>query len=62
MILTPDGPVAFTMGKRMSEDTYDVHFEKADGEIQGAYAIVNREVCQTGQSALSTGSVSQPRG
>lgn len=43
MILTPDGPVAFTMGKRMSEDTYDVHFEKADGEIQGAYAIVNRE-------------------
>ena len=43
MILTPDGPAAFTMGKRMSEDTYDVHFEKADGEIQGAYAIVNRE-------------------
>ena len=43
MIVTRDGPVAFTMGKRMGPALYDVHFEKADGEIQGAYTIVNRE-------------------
>ena len=43
MIVTEDGPLAFTLGRRMTEDTYDVHFEKADGEIQGSYAIVNRE-------------------
>lgn len=35
--------VAFTMGDRLSSDTYDVHFEKAYGELQGAYAIINRE-------------------
>ncbi len=34
--------VAFTMGDRLSSDTYDVHFEKAYGELQGAYAIINR--------------------
>lgn len=35
--------VAFTMGDKLCSDTYDVHFEKAYGEIQGAYAIINRE-------------------
>ncbi len=35
--------VAFTMGDKLSSDTYDVHFEKAYGEIQGAYAVINRE-------------------
>lgn len=35
--------VAFTMGDRLSSDTYDVHFEKAYGELQGAYAMINRE-------------------
>lgn len=35
--------VAFTMGDGLSSDTYDVHFEKAYAEIQGAYAIINRE-------------------
>ena len=32
-----------TLGGRLSEDTFDGNFEKARGEIQGAYAIVNRE-------------------
>jgi hypothetical protein len=50
MIVTRDGPVAFTMGRRMTADTYDVHFEKADAEIQGAYAIVNREFARLVQS------------
>lgn len=35
--------LAMTLGGRLSEDTFDVNFEKARGEIQGAYAIVNRE-------------------
>ena len=36
--------VAFTMGEPMgAEDTYDVHFEKAFAEVQGAYPMVNRE-------------------
>lgn len=35
--------VAFTMGDPISADTFDVHFEKAYNEIQGAYAMINRE-------------------
>ena len=35
--------VAFTMGDRLTADTFDVHFEKAYGELQGAYAMINRE-------------------
>jgi hypothetical protein len=34
--------VAFTIGDRLSNDTYDVHFEKAYGELQGAYTMINR--------------------
>lgn len=35
--------VAFTMGDLLSSDSFDVHFEKAYSEIQGAYAMINRE-------------------
>ena len=35
--------VAFTMGDMLCADTFDVHFEKAYGELQGAYAMINRE-------------------
>ena len=35
--------LAFSLGTRLSADTFDVQFEKADGDIQGAYATVNRE-------------------
>ena len=35
--------MAFTMGDRLNSDTFDVHFEKAYGELQGAYAVINRE-------------------
>ena len=35
-------PVAVTMGSRLSEDTFDVHFEKALEEVQGAYGAINR--------------------
>ena len=35
--------LAMTLGGRLSADTFDVNFEKALGDVQGAYAIVNRE-------------------
>ncbi len=38
-----DRPVGFSMGNRISADTFDVNFEKAFAEVQGAYALVNRE-------------------
>lgn len=40
---TQDGLVAFAMGNRIREDTFDVNFEKALAEINGAYPMVNRE-------------------
>lgn len=39
----PAQAVAFSMGNRISEDTFDVNFEKAFAEIQGAYPLINRE-------------------
>jgi hypothetical protein len=35
--------IAFSMGDRLNSDTYLVHIEKAFGDIQGAYAIINQE-------------------
>ena len=35
--------LAFTMGKSLGGDTYDVFFEKAYADIQGAYPMINRE-------------------
>ena len=35
--------VAFTMGNQIQRDTFDVNFEKAFAEIQGAYPVINRE-------------------
>lgn len=44
-LLLRDGAraVAFSLGARMSEAYYDVNFEKAYAEVQGAYALINRE-------------------
>jgi len=38
-----DDPVAFSMGNRISRDTFDVNFEKAFADVQGAYPLINRE-------------------
>lgn len=35
--------VAFSLGDRLNADTYLVHIEKAYGDMQGAYAIINQE-------------------
>lgn len=43
-VLRAEGKVvAFTMGDRLTADTYNIHFEKAFGEMQGDYAVINRE-------------------
>ena len=39
----PDRPVAFSLGNRISRDTFDVNFEKAFADVQGAYPMINRE-------------------
>lgn len=36
--------VGFTLGEMTSRDTFDVHFEKADTDINGAYPMVCREL------------------
>jgi hypothetical protein len=35
--------LAVTMGSRMSANTFDIHFEKAREDVEGAYAAVNCE-------------------
>lgn len=37
---------ALTAASRMSGDTFDVHFEKALAEFDGAYAMINRETAR----------------
>lgn len=34
---------AITLGERLTDDTFVVHFEKAFSDIQGAYPMINRE-------------------
>ena len=44
LILEENGEVlGFTMASPMSADTYDVHYEKARGDIDGAYTTINSE-------------------
>jgi hypothetical protein len=44
LVLRGGGEIlAFTLASRLSEDTFDVHFEKARGDIQGAYPAINCE-------------------
>lgn len=43
--------VAFTLGGPLTEDTFDIHFEKAYADIQGAYAMINREFVRRELSA-----------
>ena len=41
LLRTREGVVAMTIASRMSSDTFDVHFEKARADIQGAYVAIN---------------------
>ncbi len=38
--------VAFSLGSFTTPECFDVHFEKAYGDIQGAYPVVNREMAR----------------
>ena len=43
MVLMEDGqPLAFAIGSRLNADTFDIHFEKAREDIDGAYAAINQ--------------------
>ena len=43
LVLVEDGKVlAFAMGSRLNSTTFDIHFEKALEEVDGAYPAINR--------------------
>lgn len=47
-ILRVDGkPVAFTCGTPITDSVFDVNFEKALPDYQGAYAVINREFAKS---------------
>ncbi len=43
LLLDGEDVLAVTMGSRLSEDTFDIHFEKAREDVDGAYAAINCE-------------------
>ena len=44
-LIRRDGKVlAFSIGERQNKDTFVIHFEKAYGNIQGAYQIINQQM------------------
>lgn len=43
LLLDGDTPLGFSMGNRITETMFDVNFEKAYADVQGAYPLVNRE-------------------
>ena len=43
MLFDGERLIAFSMGSRMNRDYYDVIFEKAFPDVNGAYAMINRE-------------------
>jgi len=46
ILMAEGAPAAFTVGEKLSRDTYLVHFEKADGRVDGAYSMINCEFAQ----------------
>lgn len=43
LLLDGEEALAVTMGSRMGEDTFDIHFEKAREDVEGAYSVINQE-------------------
>lgn len=43
VLFVRDKLCAFTIGEKISSDTFDVHFEKALWGVNGAYPMINRE-------------------
>ena len=47
VLLRAEGkPVAFSLGGLITPECFDVNFEKSFGDVQGAYAAVNREMAR----------------
>ena len=46
VLLENDRILAFTLGSRLSADTWDVHFEKALEDVDGAYTAINQQFAQ----------------
>lgn len=44
VLYSGDTILGFSMGEMISDDTFDVHFEKAEGSVNGAYPMVCREL------------------
>ena len=44
--------LAFTLGSPLSPDTFDIHFEKAREDVDGAYAVINCEFARFLRSAF----------
>ena len=43
LIKVDDKPVALTIGEKINDDVFVIHFEKALSEYQGSYAVINNE-------------------
>lgn len=43
LIRTDDKIVALTLGERLNDDTFVIHFEKAYSSVQGAYPMINQQ-------------------
>lgn len=43
VLMSGSDVLAVTLGSRMAEDTFDVHFEKARADVEGAYTAINCE-------------------
>ncbi len=43
LLMEGDQVLAVTMGSPMANDTFDIHFEKAREDVDGAYTVVNQE-------------------
>ena len=46
LLLDGDKPLAFSLGNRITQTVFDVNFEKADADVNGSYAIINREMAR----------------
>ena len=46
VLMDGDRVLAFTMASRLSEDTMDIHFEKALEDADGAYPAINQAFAQ----------------
>ncbi|MDO4975432.1 MAG: phosphatidylglycerol lysyltransferase domain-containing protein [Alphaproteobacteria bacterium] len=43
LLFQNDRPIAFSAGTTLGDDVFDVHFEKALPNVEGAYTMINRE-------------------